>query len=156
MTEVKKVCFNCKNCKKAKSVKPFCTIVCDVHDTTLTFPDGSTPTCNKWEEKDPTLAELRDEVRELKEQLKERKCVKIIDRHRCCEDDCCKCKCRCNRYRPYYPQPYIAPYYGDYWYEMVPGCPTVTWDTTGNTTGGTFTSTPATKTSNVYNSYSTK
>jgi hypothetical protein len=128
VTEVNKICFDCKNCKKAKSTKNYLEIACAVHDATLTFPDGSTPTCDKWEEKDPTLAELRDEVRELKKQIKEHKCIKIIDGHLCCEDDCCKCKCRCNHY--WYP--YWTLDCSDYTY-----IPTIT--TTSS--GGTFTST---------------
>ena len=95
--EIKRICLNCKNSESTDSPlpedcggAPFTVVKCKKYDL-LKFPMGSVPTCNKWEEKDPTLQELRDEIRELKNR---------------CRNDCCKCKRRCDC--P--PQPY------QYWY----------------------------------------
>jgi hypothetical protein len=133
---MKKECETCKYCEsleKAEDKVHFFTTVDCIQWSVLKFPMGSTPTCNSWEEKDPTLKELRDEVRDLKKQLRERKCreVRVIEKE-CC-NDCCKCKCRCNRYHYRPPYWYTSPYT---WYcDTIPSTPTLsTWTTAaGNT-----------------------
>ena len=111
---IKKECSNCKNCtgtgdsvnyriKGENPASEYITINCKIHEY-LKFPTGSIPTCNKWDERDPTLADLRDEVRDLKKQvrdLKKKKCCDarwITDSWKWCCHDCRKC--RCNQYYP--------------------------------------------------------
>lgn len=128
---MKKECGNCKHCERILANSPdekdaMVIIVCMKHGCDFKFPYGSTPTCNKWQEKDPTLQELRDEIRELKKQVDKNdrddcgsdwwhitgSWTGFWNRCDCC-DDCCKCKRRCRRYSDWYTAPgtfYYDPY----------------------------------------------
>ena len=139
-----KVCNACKWCTTHDTYPERIEIDCAFHSE-LRFPKGSVPTCELWEEKDPTLAELRDEVRELKRELKlprrdelEGVITKIEYVYPKCSCDCCKCKCRCSRYTrwPYYQpysEPYNPPYIQPIWETTPYGGTNGTWSiTTGD------------------------
>jgi len=137
---MKKECDYCKNCKEKLEDEDHDVLIdCKCYGE-LHFPAGSVPTCNKWEEKDPTLKELRDEVRELKKELRERRCTEIrevVHHHDNCCHDCCKCKCRCNRYAPYYPWNLYYQTYPNSTAAPLPVSPTWTVTTT-STSGGSL------------------
>jgi hypothetical protein len=162
MTDVKKICEKCKNCNgqlcDEEDCKGLVLVECDVHGD-LKFPRGTPRTCARWEEKAPTLAELREEVWELKEQIRKRGCGEIVryEYVRECCDDCCKCKRRCNKYS----RPYVYPYYEPGTYTPYIWSTTTTPNITiaGGDTSGTLTvsSTPMKTNGVVYNnSYSNK
>ena len=119
----------CKNCKflytDIEAEDDLIIVECERYDEAPRFPEGVTPCCKHFVQRDLTLEEkvddLRDEVKELKKELRERKrrdCkpTVTITYPSCCHD-CCTCKCRCNHY----------------WYQPYQTYPTNPWWTGGYT-----------------------
>lgn len=139
----------CKNCKFLYHDGIACEddmviVECGKYERAPAFPEGVTPLCKLYEQRDLTLEEkvdeLTNEVKDLKKELRERKrrdCkpTVTITYPSCCHD-CCKCRCRCNHY-PY--QPYQTYPTNPWWtggYTIICDTPANTNQTNVYTTSG--------------------